>query len=354
MRDSRIMRAALLGTAAVALLLGAACSDDEGDADTGTEATATASATEATETATAEATETATAEATETTAATEVAAVTYPVEVTDMLDRTVTIEAEPTTIVTLSPTAAEYVAALGAPVAGRSSSTNYPPEVVDAADIGSAYQPSPEAVLALNPDLIVADASIHARPDILGMLESASVPVVFVNAVTYEDVLTGFELMGQVLNKPAEAADQVAAVEAAHAAASETVPEGVTAVVLIADADQTLYAANANSWAGGLLETVGATNVAGGEADSGPYPGYSTVAPEVLLQWNPDYVLTVSPAPPPAPPLSEMLTEIPPFAGLAALQNGRVVELDVQLFLQAPGPRVTEALDVLAETLSAE
>ena len=201
---------------------------------------------------------------------------------------------------------------------------------------------------------MVADSFIQAQPQVREALEGLGVPVVFVGAVSFADMVTAYELMGAVLDAGDLAAEQIAAVEAAHAAAMSAVSADTTVVLLIADRENTLYAANGTSWAGSLMAEVGATNVADGEADSGPFPGYSIVAPETLLQWDPAVILTVTPAPAPAPRLSEIMTQIPPFAGLTALRSGRVVEMDVELYLQSPGPRVIEALEALAETLAAQ
>ena len=42
---------------------------------------------------------------------------------------------------------------------------------------------------------------------------------------------------------------------------------------------------------------------------------------------------------------------VPGYNSLDAVKEGRVYELSVKLFLQAPGPRVIEALDEMAHLL---
>lgn len=278
----------------------------------------------------------------------------YPVTVTDMLARQVTITSRPQRIVAISPTAVELIYAVGGTVVGRSATAVFPAEAQAAPDVGSAYQPNTEAILALRPDLVVADSVIHAQPQLQSAITKLTVPVVFAGAGSYEQVLTAVNLLGKVLDRQERAGATVRDIEAALAQAKTALgTRKVSAVVLIADRDQTLYAAKATSYAGDILARVGLTNPAASEPDSGPFPGYTAVAPEKLLRYNPDFVLTVTPAPAPAPRLSTLVPQIPPFRGLAAVQANRVIELDLAVFLQAPGPRVAEALRALAKLVDA-
>ena len=108
------------------------------------------------------------------------------------------------------------------------------------------------------------------------------------------------------------------------------------------------------SYTGLIADTLGMENGAAGFPASGPYPGFSIMSPELILKANPDIIVTITPAPEPAPRLSTTLSHIPPFAGLKSIRNGNVIEADVSLFLQAPGPRIGDAVQFLKEHSSAK
>lgn len=323
--------------AVTALFLGAACGgdDDEPEA-TATTAAATTPAGDVSPQASA-------------TAASPTAAAAYPMKVTDLLGRTVEIKAKPVTIVALSPTAVEYVYAVGGTVVGRTTTVNYPEAAKSAKDIGTAYQPNLEAVLALKPDLVVADSVIHSQPTLRQPVEQLPVPVIFAGAESYQDVIKGLELMGKVLDSSAAATKAIADINKARDEAKAALAgKEISAVALIADRDNTLYAAKEKSFAGDILTQLGIKNPAAGQPDSGPFPGYTVLASEKLLEFNPDYIFAITPAPPPAPRLATLIPQIPPFKGLKAVTGNHVVDADVQLFLQAPGPRIAEAFKAIA------
>ena len=278
----------------------------------------------------------------------------YPVTVTDMLGRSVEIKARPATIVAVSPTAVEFVYAAGGKVVGRSASVEFPPEAKSAKDVGTAYQPNFEQILALKPDLVVADSVIQAQPNLRKPLEELPVPVIFAGADSYQKVIDGMKLMGQVFDNKPGTEEVIAGIEKSRDDAKKALAgKTISGIALIADRDQTLYAAKSSSYAGDLLAQLGIANPAAEQADSGPFPGYTTLAPEKLLQYNPDYIFAITPAPPPAPRLSALIPQIPPFKGLKAVTGNKVIDSDVEIFLQAPGPRVSEAFKALATAVTA-
>lgn len=317
----------VLGGVAASLALGAACGgdDDDGNAD------ATAAPTQG-------ASPTAGASATE-----------YPLTVTDMIGRSVTIDAQPQAIAAISPTTVEFVYAVGETSVTRTTSVTYPPEAAGATDIGSAYRPAVELIAAEEPDLIVADSVL--QPQLAGDLEALGAPVLYIGAENFDDVLTGYRLIGQVLNT-GEGEEQAAALEAQREDIESQLPAEKPKVVILNGTPSDFFVALPESYVGDLAAIAGADNLAAGQPSNAPFPGYAKLSIEEIIAEAPDVILAITAAP--GQTLSEALSADPAWASVPAVQNGRVDETDAQIFLQAPGPRASEGLDILTVLLYPE
>ena len=332
----KFLRFAVVATAIASLaLVAAACGDDDSTATTPTTTAPTTSASTA--------------------AGSPSAAAAYPVTVTDFLGRTVEIKSKPKAVVALSPTTVEFVYAAGGTVIGRTTTVDYPPEAKSATDVGNAYQPNMEVILGLKPDLIIADSVLDAQPNVRKPLEDSGIPVVFAGVDSYQKVLDGLALMGKVFDAEATTAKVAANVTKARDDAKAAIAgKNVTALAMIADQTNTLYAAKDNSYAGDIMKQLGITNPAASQPDSGPFPGYTSLAPEKVVQYNPDYIFALSPQPAPAPKLSAIIPQIPPFQGLKAVTTpGHLVEAPVEI-VTSPGPRITEAFQAMAKAISGQ
>jgi iron complex transport system substrate-binding protein len=269
----------------------------------------------------------------------------YPLTVTDILGRTVTLNQKPSNIITVHPTATETLYRVGGTAIGRDTASTYHPEAQSLPTIGGPYSPSAEAIAALNPDLIILEALSQTM--LLPTFEQLGVPVIVVRAASLDDIEQGLTLMGQVIDMNEAAAQAITEIESRIEAAKNTTRTGRSVLIIISDAERNIYAAKPDSYPGTLLAMLGQDNPAEGLPDSGPYPGYTTYTGEQALTVNPDAVFAISPAPAPAPRLSEMLPMIPGFNNLDAVKEGKVKELAPALFLQAPGPRIADAVEQL-------
>lgn len=314
---------ALLLLATVLILVAAACEEEEEGAATPP----------ATGTPTATATPTGTA-----------AAAGYPLTLEDMMGRSLTIAAKPQRVVATSPTTVETVYAVGGTLVAREATSDYPPAVADLPTVGRAYAPDFEAIVAQKPDLVIADSINQAR--FVQQFEGLGMPVLMVGAASFDDVEAAMRLVGQALGLSENAEQAISKLEVERDAVIAQVPQqGVKTLILIMDADRRIYAAKPDTYVGSLAQLLKAENPAAGlSGAAGPYPGYVLLSAEQAVTENPDVILTISPAPPPVPRLSAILKDVPGYSDLDAVKAGKVHELDVKLFLQAPGPRVVEAM----------
>ena len=250
-----------------------------------------------------------------------------------------------TRIVTLTPSATELVAALGATdrlVAVVDYST-YPPEVARLPRVGSFLQPHLEAILRARPQVVIAD-DVHA--DITSSLHDVGIEVVAAPMHALPDLEAAFTRVGARLGLEAEARAQIQAIEQAIDGARARRRGAGLRVLIIIDREAGglggMVAAGAGSWLDELVAITGADNVLAGSPLR-----YPKLAPEDVLRSNADVILDVSYAADPADAgrVWQAMATVP------AVAHGRVRVLK-EPYLLAPSPRVAAALATVEAALA--
>jgi len=98
------------------------------------------------------------------------------------------------------------------------------------------------------------------------------------------------------------------------------------------------------TYLGDMVVKLGGTIVGDDQPDAGPFPGYAQLSLESVVEADPDMILTITRGAPGTAPIPEAMESDPIWSSLSAFQNGRVYELDNRLYVEAPGPRFTEAI----------
>jgi iron complex transport system substrate-binding protein len=125
---------------------------------------------------------------------------------TDDLGRTVTIQATPHRIVSLSPSNTEILFALGegAEVVGTDDYSDYPAEAKTITHVGSAFPSfNIETIVSLKPDLAIAFG--YTLPDYVTQLQNLGIPVVVLAPKDVSGVISDITLVGKITGAAAEA-----------------------------------------------------------------------------------------------------------------------------------------------------
>lgn len=271
--------------------------------------------------------------------------------VTDLLGRSVEIPGKQTRIVTTHPTATETLYRVGGVAVGCDSSSRYPAEVLSLPTVGSAYNISTESVAGLDPDLVLIEALTQSG--LVDPLQQLGMTVVAVRAASLDDIIKSLTLVARIIGAEDAADEAISDIEHRIDAAKENAPEAKSILIFIADAQNNVYAAKPASYPGLVATLIGLENLAADLPEAGGmFAGYAAFSAEQTTQINPDMILTITPAPQPAPRLSVVLSQMPGFKDMPAVKTGRVVELDPILFLQAQGPRIADAVEELIDIVN--
>lgn len=262
-------------------------------------------------------------------------------ELSDDRGRTLQLAAPPQRIVSLLPSLTETVCQLDQchRLVGVDRYSNWPEAVRRLPQVGGGLDPSVEAIVALRPDLVLAGTSMRA----VDRLEALGLKVLALEPRSHADVRRVLDKVGLLLGVP-DAQRVWRAIDAAVAAAAQSLPPKARGLRVYFEVNRGPYGASEASFIGETLARLGARNVL--PAALGPFPKLN---PEFVVRADPDLVMVSARD-------AADLRERPGWAALRALRQGRVCsftpgEGDV---LVRPGPRMAEAARLMAGCLQAQ
>ena len=253
---------------------------------------------------------------------------------------TVALPGPPLRIVSLLPSLTESVCALGAcdRLVGTDRFSDWPASVGALPKLGGLDDAQVERVVGLHPDVVLV--SVSAR--VTARLEGLGLRVIALESGNHADVKRTLTLLGQLLDKAADAERVWSAIERQTQEAAARVPAAVRGRRVYFEVDATPYAAGPVSFVGETLARLGMSNAV--PAALGPFPKLN---PEYVVRSQPDIVIAAQAS-------VAAMPRRPGWAQLTALKTGKICGLPSLRFelVVRPGPRLGEGAAVLADCLA--
>ena len=260
--------------------------------------------------------------------------VSYPLTVTDMAGREVTIEAEPQRIVSGYYISTSACIALGLKdrVVGIESKSNArpiysaaAPEMLELPNVGTAKEFDLETCLSTEPDLVILPMK---QKDTAAALEELGIPALLVMPESHEQITEMFTLIATAANVM-DNADALIGYYTAELAEVETLAASAETqpVVYITGTSSYLTTAPAQMYQSSLITTAGGT-AAGADIEG---TSWMEISYEQLLAMNPEIIVipTNSLANGSAEFALEDLLNDPQLAEVTAIKNGAVYQMTV-------------------------
>ena len=263
------------------------------------------------------------------------------VQITDDRGRVVALPQPPQRIVTLLPSLAETVCALGAcqRLVGVDRYTNWPDSVKQLPQVGGGIDPNIEAIVALRPDLVLMATSSRAADRLLAL----GIPVAALEPKTHADVQRVLATMARLLGQPDDAARKVwRVIDAAVSAAAQSLAPEARNTRVYFEVSRGPYGAGESSFIGETLTRLGVKNIV--PASLGPFPRLN---PEFVVRANPDLIMMGNRS-------MQSMVPYPGWDTIKAVREQRVCVFgpDDSDTVVRPGPRMAEAARLMAQCIN--
>jgi iron complex transport system substrate-binding protein len=274
----------------------------------------------------------------------------FPLVVTDGLGRSVTINSEPQSIISLAASNTEilYALGLGDRVIAVSEYCNYPLEVQNKIKIGGFSTVNIEKVVSLEPDLVLATGGVQEA--VVGELERLGLTVIALDARNIEDVLENIRLVGKAagqLEVARELRDNLEQRIKAVTDKTRDLPQSQRPRVFYEIQYEPLMTAGPGTFIDDLVHLAGGVNIASDSAAK--YPVYNL---ETLIERNPE-VIIISFWHGSIAASVEGAKERKRWQNVDAVKNNRVYGSNADL-VSRPGPRIVDALEEMARFIHPE
>jgi iron complex transport system substrate-binding protein len=256
----------------------------------------------------------------------------------------VTIEEEPSAIVSLSPTATEILFAIGAgdQVVAVDDQSDFP-EGVPTTDL-SGFEPNVEAIADYEPDLVV----FSTDPGDLGKsLDKLQIPTLQQLAPddldgTFEQI----EQLGVATGRTQEAAELSGQMQAEMDDIIGSLSQGSEGLTFYHELDPTYFTATSATFIGQLYAEVGLTNVGDEAPDAAS--GYVQLAEEYILDADPDLIFLADSECCDQTP--ETVAKRPGWDQITAVRNGDIVPVGDDVSSRW-GPRIVDFMRIVADAV---
>ncbi len=249
-------------------------------------------------------------------------------------------------IVSLAPSVTETLCALGvgAQVVGVSAYCDYPPEVAKLPRVGTFLTPSIETIIALHPDLIIGVPSPSNEAPVKALM-SIGLRVVVVHGETVEDTRQSVQAIAAAVGKIPAGEELLRQMDARVAGLQRQLDDAPPRKVLIVVGQTPLIGVGGGTFQDELIRMARGINVAGDAGLAWPH-----LSLERVIAWAPEVIIDTSMGTEDSRGASDFWSQFP---SLPAVRDHRIYGYRSYELLR-PGPRIPEALEVIARAIHPE
>ena len=272
----------------------------------------------------------------------------FPVEVEDKFGNKEVLDKEPMRIISLAPSNTEILFALGLGdrVVGVTSFCDYPEEAKSKEIVGDYSGHNLERIIELEPDLVLVYGPGDEEENII--LRDAGIKVLCFMSETMDEIMRDIEIIGKATGKKAEAEEIINSIKEKRDYILEKVKDAEEVTVFYEIWHDPLMGAGKGSFMDELITLAGGKNIA--YDTDGAYPQYDL---EQLIERDPQVYLASKDS---DDKTIESIKLRPGYDAISAIKNDRIYlfEANEANLISRPGPRIGEALEVIAKALHPE